>query len=138
MNFPDVPFDEKLFESNELLRSYWDRATESKVYEIPEGFLEAEDLRDMTHETFSNEEEKIKEEESKEFVDESEIVDSNFGPEKSELVFEKAAPEVVVPQPIISSTALANTSPSENTKWVIITIGVFIAVVFISNRSERY
>ena len=30
MNFPEVPFDETLFESNEMMRNYWDRATEKR------------------------------------------------------------------------------------------------------------
>jgi len=29
--FPDVPFDESLFEANELMREYWNRSTENRV-----------------------------------------------------------------------------------------------------------
>jgi hypothetical protein len=28
--FPDVPFDESLFEANELMREYWNRSTENR------------------------------------------------------------------------------------------------------------
>ena len=31
MNFPDVPFDENLFSSNEMLKSYWERSTEKRL-----------------------------------------------------------------------------------------------------------
>ena len=30
MNFPEVPFDENLFSSNKLLKSYWERSTENR------------------------------------------------------------------------------------------------------------
>jgi hypothetical protein len=42
MNFPDVPIDEKLFESNEMMREYWDRSTQNRgVHFVPE--VRAED-----------------------------------------------------------------------------------------------
>lgn len=31
MNFPDVPFDENLFSSNQMLKSYWERSTEKRL-----------------------------------------------------------------------------------------------------------
>lgn len=31
MNFPEVPFDENLFSSNALLKSYWERSTEDRT-----------------------------------------------------------------------------------------------------------
>lgn len=30
MSFPDVPYDETLFESNELMRNYWENATQKR------------------------------------------------------------------------------------------------------------
>lgn len=30
MHFPNVPIDERLFESNELLREYWERSTDNR------------------------------------------------------------------------------------------------------------
>lgn len=34
MNFPEVPFDENLFSSNALLKSYWERSTEDRTSAI--------------------------------------------------------------------------------------------------------
>lgn len=30
MNFPEMPFDESMFESNELMRTYWERSTQER------------------------------------------------------------------------------------------------------------
>jgi hypothetical protein len=43
-NFPEMPFDESIFDSNDLMREYWERTTESRV----QGF--ASDIRmEETH-----------------------------------------------------------------------------------------
>jgi len=48
MNFPDVPFDESLFESNSMMHACWSRYTE-RQYNIPDARLEefddSQDLR---------------------------------------------------------------------------------------------
>jgi hypothetical protein len=48
MNFPDVPFDESLFESNSMMHAYWSRSTD-RQYNIPDARLEefddSQDLR---------------------------------------------------------------------------------------------
>jgi len=30
MNFPDVPFDESLFDANDMMKSYWERSTDNR------------------------------------------------------------------------------------------------------------
>ena len=51
MNFPDVPFDENLFASNSMLKSYWERSTnERSEANIPDWPSEEkyDDLRKQT------------------------------------------------------------------------------------------
>jgi hypothetical protein len=131
MSFPDVPVDEKLFDSNELLRSYWDRATDTRQYEMPEGFLESEDLRNMTDETFSMEE--IQKEDVK-------VVHAKTKEEKSDLVFEKAAdePPVAPPNNIISQSTLPVVEDDKNSKWVIAAFVFIFLLCFIISKLERY
>lgn len=39
--FPDVPFDESLFEANELMREYWQRSTENRaISSVPDTTVE--------------------------------------------------------------------------------------------------
>ena len=124
MSFPDVPFDEKLFESNELLRSYWDRATDSVTRELPEGFLESEDLREMTDETFMDKTVPEAHVPRPEIADEviQEVIHAKTVEENSDLVFEKSTPP----------------SGDGNTKWVIISFVVIFVVTFINSKFDRY
>lgn len=60
MNFPDVPIDEKLFESNEMMREYWDRSTQNRgVHFVPDVRAEEdfEELRSLTAEAYDSIEE---------------------------------------------------------------------------------
>lgn len=61
MNFPDVPFDESLFEANDMMKSYWERSTENRSdnfvrdvrteeHDLPE---ELRELRQMTLDSFT-------------------------------------------------------------------------------------
>jgi DNA-binding protein Fis len=65
MNFPEVPFDENLFASNTMLKSYWERSTNERPgatipdwpsEESPES-SDAQELRQATKEQFSESEE---------------------------------------------------------------------------------
>jgi hypothetical protein len=60
MNFPDVPFDETLFEANDMMKSYWERSTENRTenfvrdvrteeQDLPE---ELRELRQLTLDSF--------------------------------------------------------------------------------------
>ena len=50
--FPDVPFDETLFESNEMMRNYWDRATDTRSKPV---FADRDDeLVQLSKDMFNN------------------------------------------------------------------------------------
>jgi hypothetical protein len=85
MNFPDVPFDENLFASNSMLKSYWERSTnERSGANIPDWPSEEkyDDLRFQTLEHF--------EDDSK--VEAVETVEPE--PEVPEIFIAKEVPEV--------------------------------------------
>jgi hypothetical protein len=61
MNFPDVPFDESLFEAIDMMKSYWERSTENRSdnfvrdvrteeHDLPE---ELRQLRQLTLDSFT-------------------------------------------------------------------------------------
>lgn len=43
MNFPDVPFDESLFEANQMMKTYWERSTENRNVEFNAPRADSED-----------------------------------------------------------------------------------------------
>jgi hypothetical protein len=60
-DFVDMPFDETLFESNELMRTYWERSTENRSFEASDSNVEEreqmvpyefEELRELTKKSF--------------------------------------------------------------------------------------
>jgi len=62
MNFPEVPFDETLFEANDMMKSYWERSTENREenfvrdvrteeQDLP---VELRELRQMTLDAFGD------------------------------------------------------------------------------------
>ena len=60
MNFPDVPFDESLFEANQMMKTYWERSTENRNVEfVPDARAEDElptdlaELRVLSMETLA-------------------------------------------------------------------------------------
>ena len=53
MNFPDVPFDENLFASNSMLKSYWERSTNERSGAIIPDWP-TEDYSDLRNETLNH------------------------------------------------------------------------------------
>lgn len=51
MNFPDVPFDESLFDANDMMKSYWERSTENRHMETSDDVREEKTV----HEELQNE-----------------------------------------------------------------------------------
>ena len=53
MNFPDVPFDENLFASNTMLKSYWERSTNERAAAVIPDWPseESNDSNDLRNET---------------------------------------------------------------------------------------
>lgn len=49
MSFPDVPFDEKLFERNAMMRAYWERATDDRPRDFATEGLVVEDVEDRRY-----------------------------------------------------------------------------------------
>ena len=91
MNFPDVPFDETLFESNVMMKNYWERQTENRSYFAQDERVEEEhigqdivELRELSMGSFA-----VPETES--VAETAEIVQSSFGlTEKPSIVLPKA------------------------------------------------
>ena len=50
MNFPEVPFSENLFESNEAMKDYWKRSTEDRPFIAEQSkFEEPEDIEELRY-----------------------------------------------------------------------------------------
>lgn len=130
MNFPNVPIDESLFESNEMMRAYWERSTENRNvhfvadlrYEedTPDDFAE---LRALSMETFTA---STVVQESPEAL----VVNNTVG-----LVEEVPADAVVVPKSdeVVSGRAITG----GQTAAIVVVAVVVVAYLYISYNASR-
>ena len=103
MNFPDVPVDEKLFESNEMMREYWDRSTQNRgVHFVPDVRAEDDEFDELRSATADN------------FVPNSDVA------------------EVVVAAPLRAATMDAVVTPKSTTDNVIFWVLLGLVAAFIA------
>jgi hypothetical protein len=94
MNSFDVPYDENLFESNDFMKSYWERSTENKNVQFVQDVRTTEvdqELRNATMSAFGNDEteDDFNEDLDDEKLDDSvRLVDTTFNKKKGRKVLE--------------------------------------------------
>ena len=135
MNFPDVPFDETLFESNEMMRNYWDRATQkrSSAFDSAE---EEDELRDLTIASFDQN-----------VVRYSTVEDSQKKKTVDVKASEPAAEPAAAPAsaPAAPAAPLARSAPLSKAvlglnegQWGLVAIAVVVLFYLYTRNSSRY
>lgn len=143
MSFPELPFDESLFEANELMRTYWERSTQDRddhEYEglkeermLPEDFA---DLRAASKEAFLN-----RAGSTVVGAPARANIDAVVKPLSTEapvapVTEEPAAPEAA---PEAAPAPAPRTLSGADTAWVILAVvAVFVILVFLLGRTNRY
>lgn len=122
MNSFDVPYDENLFESNEFMKSYWERSTENRNVAF------VQDLR--SNETMNDDSELR--DLSMGLYDDDELLDSSVTlPEPPKLVDssfnKKRSDPTVTPKEVSKTTAIV---------WALIAIGA-IFIFLINTKKPR-
>ena len=96
MNSFDVPYDENLFESNDFMKSYWERSTENKNVQFVQDVRTTEvdqELRNATMSAFGNDETGAEDDFNEDLDDEKlddsvRLVDTTFNKKKGRKVLE--------------------------------------------------